>query len=81
MAITNQLHSIIVSASTANFTAHTYTEVYAGVAATPIINGISISMAAGSSIKLTVQSITGGTTGVYLLGDNINTTYNDPILG
>lgn len=71
MAITNQIHSIIVPATSANFTAHTYSEVYIGSATTVTINGISVVAAAGSSIKITVRDIS-ATPNVYLLGDKID---------
>lgn len=69
MAHINDIHSIIVSATSANFTAHTYTQVYAGAAASPTINGISVTMAAGSSLNIKVRSIS-ATANVYLLGEN-----------
>lgn len=68
----NDIHSIIVSADTANFSAHTYTEIYGGSAGcTAVINGITVNVAAQSSIKLWIRSITGGS-GCYLLGENQN---------
>ena len=57
MPLLNDIHSIIVPAASANFSAHTYTEVYAGSGATPTINGVSVTMGAGSSIKIKVNSI------------------------
>lgn len=77
MAITNQIHSIIVAAANANFTAHTYSEIYVGANATFTVNGVSITAAAGSTIKLTIRSIS-ATANVYLLGDNINLSYDNP---
>lgn len=71
MPLLNDIHSIIVPATSANFSAHTYTEVYAGAAATPTINNISVTMAAGSSIKIKVTSIS-STANIYLLGETIN---------
>ena len=80
MPLLNDIHSIIVAAGSANFSAHSYTEVYAGAASTPVVNGVSMSMAAGSSIKIKVKSISNGT-GVYLLGETIDNTFDNPILG
>lgn len=80
MPLFNDVHSIIVPAASANFTAHSYTEIYAGSGATPTINSVSVTMAAGSSIKLKVTSIT-ATSGIYLLGESINNRYDNPILG
>mgnify|MGYP006269685343 CR=1 FL=1 len=71
MPLLNDIHSIIVSAGSANFTAHSYTEVYAGANATPTINGVVVTLAACSSIKIKVTSIS-NTPNVYLLGENIN---------
>jgi len=78
MPLLNDIHSIIVAASAANFSAHTYTEVYAGAAATPTINGVSVTMGAGSSIKIKVTSIS-ATANVYLLGETINNRQEGPI--
>jgi hypothetical protein len=71
MPLLNDIHSILVSASSANFSAHSYTEVYAGSAASPTINGVAVTMGAGSSIKVKVRSIS-ATAGVYLLGETID---------
>jgi hypothetical protein len=79
MAHINDIHSIIVPAANANFSAHTYTQVYAGAAAVPTINGIAITMAAGSVINLKVRSIS-ATANVYLLGENIDVILGSPNL-
>jgi hypothetical protein len=81
MPLINDIHSIIVSGTSPNFSAHSYTEVYAGTAgATPTINGVSVPMVAGTSIKIVVRSISNGT-GTVLLGENINTVLGTPYLG
>lgn len=80
MPILNDVHSIVfpaTSAATASFSAYTFTEIYAGAAATPVINGVSVTMAAGSSIKLVIKSVTNGT-GCFLLGEKVNTLAQDP---
>ena len=79
MAHINDIHSIIVPAANANFTAHTYTQVYAGAAATPTINGIAVTMAAGSFINIKVRSIS-ATANVYLLGENLDVILGSPNL-
>lgn len=79
MAHINDIHSIIVAASNANFSAHTYTQVYAGAAATPTINGIAVTMAAGSLLNIKVKSIS-ATANVYLLGENQDVTQGSMIL-
>ena len=80
MAIINEVHSIIVPAASANFTAHTYTQVYAGAAATPTINGIAVTMAAGSTLNIKVRSIT-ATANIYLLGEKQDVGQGSLIIG
>ena len=66
----NDVYSIIVPAQSPNFTAHTYSSIYGGSAGcTAIINGVSVSVGATSSIDIIVRSIS-ATTGCFLLGDN-----------
>ena len=79
MPLLNDVHSIIVSANSAVLSAYSFTEIYAGAAATPIINGQSVVMAAGSSIKIKINSISAAT-GCSLLGERINTTADNPSL-
>lgn len=68
MARINEVHSIIIGADTPNFSAHTYTEVYGGSAGCAIIiNGNSANIGAGSSVNISVRTVSGGT-GCYLLG-------------
>ena len=67
----NDVYSIIVPASGATFSAHTYTQVYAGANATPTINGIPVVMNAGTLLDVKVKTIS-STANVYLLGENIN---------
>jgi hypothetical protein len=73
MPLQNGINSIIHSASTADLTAYTYTKVYAGVTASPTINGTLITMQAGSIIPILVRSIS-ATANVFVIGDKINTT-------
>ena len=80
MPLLNDIHSLIVPSANANFSAHTYTEVYAGAAATPTINGVSVTMGAGSSIKIKVRTIS-STSNVYLLGETIDNALGSPYLG
>jgi hypothetical protein len=80
MPLLNDIHSIIVPAGSANFSAHSYTEIYAGAAATPVVNGVSITMGAGSSIKIKIWSISGGTN-CFLLGETINNRQDGPTIG
>lgn len=70
MAKINDVHSIIVPAQSPNLTAHTYTEVYGGVAGcTAYLNNVLVSVGPSSSIFINVRTISGGT-GCFLLGDN-----------
>ena len=81
MAKINDIHSIIVKAENANFTAHTYTELYGGSAGcTIVINGTTLSMGGSSSIALWVKSVSGGT-GCYLMGENQNVIQGSLIIG
>lgn len=80
MPLLNDIHSIVVAAANANFSAHTYTEIYASVAATPTVNGVAIALAAGQSIKISVNSIS-ATANVYLLGETINNALGSTYLG
>ena len=76
MARFNEVHDIIVPVASANFSAHTYSEIYGGASGCTItLNGIVVNMAAQSSISLWVRNVANGT-GCYLLG-----TYKDVYLG
>lgn len=80
MPLLNDIHSIVfpaASATSATFTAYTFTEIYAGAAATPVVNGVSLTMAAGSSIKVKISSISNGTS-CFLLGETINNRTESP---
>ena len=65
----NSVYTEIVPADSPIFSAHTYSEVYGGGSGcSAIINGTSITVAAGSSLEVLVRTISGGT-GCFLLGD------------
>ncbi len=68
MPIDNKIYSFIHSASTANTTAFTYSQVYASIAASPTINGQLVPMAAGSSLDINVNTIS-ATIGIFVLGE------------
>jgi hypothetical protein len=80
MPLLNDIHSIVVAATNANFSAHSYTEIYASVAATPTVNGVAIALAAGQSIKIKVRSIS-ATANVFLLGETIDNAVGSQYLG
>lgn len=80
MAHINDTNSIILPAASANFTAHTYTLVYAGATATPTINGVTVTMAAGSSLALWIRSIS-PTANVYVIGENQDVIQGSTLLG
>jgi hypothetical protein len=70
MANFSNIHDVIVSAQTANLTAHTYTEIYGGSAGCTItVNGVVINVSSSSSINVWVKSVSGGV-GCWLLGTN-----------
>jgi hypothetical protein len=76
----NDIHSIIVPAQSPILSAHTYTEVYGGSAGCSIvINGVTVSMGAQSTIGIAVRSVSGGT-GCYLLGENKDVYLGSPNL-
>jgi hypothetical protein len=76
----NDVYNIIIPAQTPNLSAHTYTTIYGGSAGcTAIINGVSVSVGAASSIDLVIRSIS-ATTGCYLLGDNKDVYLGSPNL-
>ena len=81
MPVLNDIHSLIVPATQANFTAHSYTEIYAGKDETVIINGVPVNLVGCSSIRLKVFSISAATgSSCYLLGENMNNKYDNPTL-
>jgi len=73
-------NSIIHLSSSANLSAFTYTQVYAGANATPTINGTSVVMAAGTVLDIRVKSIS-STANVYVIGSPMNTLYQNTNLG
>ena len=80
MPLLNDIHSIVVASGNANFTAHSYTEIYASAAASPTVNGVAIGLAAGQSIKIKVKSIS-STANVFLLGETIDNFSSSSTLG
>lgn len=66
-----EIEQIIDTAANANFSANTYTKVYASAIATPTINGTAVPMIAGGSIEILVKSIS-GTADVFILGRKKN---------
>jgi len=80
MPLLNDIHSIIVPVAQANFTAHTYTEIYAGDNDVVMINGQGpIIIGNGSSLKIKISSISGGTK-CSLLGEKIDNRMDNPTL-
>ncbi len=70
MANSSDIYSVLVPATAPVFTAHTYSEIYGGGAGCTVnVNGVDLSMAAGSTLNLWIRSISGGT-GCFLLGEN-----------
>jgi hypothetical protein len=80
MANFSNIHDVIVSAQTANLTAHTYTEIYGGSAGCSItVNGVVINVASSSNITIWVKTVSGGT-GCWLLGTDKNVYTGSPNL-
>lgn len=73
MPLHNGKNSIIHASANANLTGFTYTQVYAGAAASPTINGVAVTMAAGSTIDIIVKSIS-STANVFVIGDKKSTS-------
>jgi hypothetical protein len=71
MAKVNEVHSVIIPVGSANFSAHSYTEIYGGSAGcTAMINDVpGISIGPSSSVFVWVRTISGGT-GCFLCGVN-----------
>jgi len=59
--------TIIRESGNANLTDEYYLQVYAGANATPTINGTPVTMSAGSTLNIIVQTIS-NTSDVYVLG-------------
>ena len=66
MPVGNRIFSIIHAAGDADFSANTYSQVYCSAGGAIIINGVSVTMTAGSKLDIMVKSISGA---AYVLGD------------
>lgn len=71
-------YSIIHAAADADTNNYAYYQVYAGANTTATINGTSVTMIGGSTLDISVSSISG--TNVYVLGDPKNVTTGSPTL-
>jgi hypothetical protein len=63
----NALNDVIHSAANADFTGYTYTQVYAQVSASPVINGTTVTLPAGMSIPMLIRTIS-PTGDVFVIG-------------
>ena len=72
--------SIIHLAASADTTNFTYSKVYAGAGAVPTINGVVVTMAAGSTLEILVRSIS-ATADVFVLGHKAQVFTANPNLG
>ena len=61
------MNKVIHLSTSADTSTYMYTQVYAGVQGTIVLNGTSVTIAAQSTIDIQVLSIT-GTAGIYVLG-------------
>lgn len=80
MAHINDIHTIIVPSNKANFTEHTYTQVFAGADVSVTINGVIVQMAGSSVLNIKVRSIS-STNGVYLLGEKKDVSQGSSSVG
>lgn len=72
----------IHSASSANLTGFTYLKVYGGTAGgVATLNGTSVNIAPGSEIELVINSISGVSGDIYLLGMAKNVLVGSSVLG
>jgi len=79
MPLHQGIYTIIHAAADADTVNYKYYQVYAGVTASPIINGVTVTMAAASTLDISVSSIS-GTANVWVLGEPINTRDGSPTL-
>ena len=79
MPLHNGISSIIHASTVADVTAFTYKTVYAQAEFSPVINGVTVLMPAGTTIDILVRSIS-GTAGVFVIGDKADTTNGTLIL-
>lgn len=79
MPLHQGIYTIIHAAASADTVNYKYYQVYAGVAAIPTINGVSVTMAAASTLDISVSSIS-ATANVWVLGEPINTRNGSPTL-
>lgn len=67
----NSVYGIIHAAADADFVNYAYFKVYAGATGTVTINGVAVTMTAGSDIDIVVRSIS-ATANVYVIGEPLN---------
>ena len=79
MALHTGVYSIIHAAADADFDNFVYLKVFAGADATPTINDVVVTMAASSTLDLSVKSIS-ATADVFLLGNKKDVTFGSPTL-
>jgi len=68
MPVRNKIYNLIKPAADADFVNDIYYQVYASSAASPTINGQAVSLAAGTTIDIIVESIS-ATANVFVIGD------------
>ena len=65
----NSVYGIIHAAADADFVNYAYFKVYAGATGAVTINGVAVTMTAGSDIDIVVRSISGN---AFLIGESMN---------
>jgi hypothetical protein len=78
MPLHQGIYTIIHAAADADTVNYKYYQVYAGADTTAVINGVSVTMAAASTLDISISSISG--TNVWVLGEPINTRNGSPTL-
>tara|TARA_R110000772_G_scaffold17946_1_gene49765 strand:+ start:17412 stop:17672 length:261 start_codon:yes stop_codon:yes gene_type:complete len=68
MALRSGVFSIIHLSTNADFANYRYYQVYAGAGGAPVINGVAVTMAAASTLDISIKSIS-SVAGIYVLGD------------
>ena len=79
MPLPNRIFSVIHLAANADFSANTYSQVYCGTAGIATINGVAVTMGAGSTIDITLKSLSGDF--IYAVGSPKNTFTGSQVLG
>lgn len=81
MSLQNNIYSLVVPATNADFNKHVYYQVYASTNSTLIINGTFVTLKAGRTLNIVVNNIAVATGTVYLLGEKLDVPNDTSIIG